>query len=207
MPYPSRRTATACDRHAAATYHPKLRERACDDPIGMRCRLLLHPESSSQPQKPPVTWSSSVGVSSRISVVSCAFMFSLLRIVERTLPPSTRRLLCGSGCCHGEEAHTWSVMPITVCRISPSACAPNARQCSVRFRQLRTSRRTRLGQRCAQLRTHAAQQTASLLDHLVGTGEQRRRYLDSERLRSLEIEHQLVFGRCLHWQVGGLLAL
>src|SRR5262245_6501007 len=45
------------------------------------------------------------------------------------------------------------------------------------------------------------------LDHLVGASEHRRRHLETERLRGLQIDHQLVFVRRLHRQVGGLLAL
>jgi len=48
---------------------------------------------------------------------------------------------------------------------------------------------------------------AWLLDHLVGEGKQRWRNREVERLRRLEIEHQLEFGRLLNRQIAGFCAL
>src|SRR6516164_5903126 len=48
----------------------------------------------------------------------------------------------------------------------------------------------------------ASQQRTSLFDHLVGAREERGRYIESERLGGLEIDHQLILSRCLHWQIG-----
>jgi hypothetical protein len=45
----------------------------------------------------------------------------------------------------------------------------------------------------------------TLFDHLIGGGEQRWRYGQPECLGRLKIDHQLVLGWDLHWQVGRLL--
>ena len=45
------------------------------------------------------------------------------------------------------------------------------------------------------------------LDHLIGTGEQRRRHRKAERPSGLEIDRQLVLGRRLHRKVGRFFAL
>jgi hypothetical protein len=49
--------------------------------------------------------------------------------------------------------------------------------------------------------THAPQQTASLLDHLVGSSEERWRHGETERFGSLQIDDQLKFGGLLNRQI------
>src|SRR5205085_2663959 len=50
----------------------------------------------------------------------------------------------------------------------------------------------------------SARNFAVLLDHLVGAGEDCWRHGQAERLGGADIDHQLDFGRLLHWQFGRL---
>src|SRR5262249_47858261 len=55
--------------------------------------------------------------------------------------------------------------------------------------------------------TKSTATNSCLFDHLGGESEQRRRHVEPERLRGLEIDDSVELSRCLHWQVGGPLAL
>src|ERR1700736_1505098 len=61
-------------------------------------------------------------------------------------------------------------------------------------------------QRSANFGLMHCSENAYLFDHLIRAGEERRRNVEAERLRCLEIDHKLEFGRLLHRQVGRLLA-
>src|SRR5262245_22991882 len=85
------------------------------------------------------------------------------------------------------------VLPMDICT-APSP--PKADLCSALAKPA-------LGQK----QTHATQQITSLSDYVVGARQQCRRYLKSERLRSFQIDDQLVFRRGLHRQVSRVFAL
>jgi len=68
---------------------------------------------------------------------------------------------------------------------------------------LRAQRAPRPPCRPAQTSTRGA----SLFDHLVGAGEDRRRHGEAERSRGLEVYDQLQPRRLLNWEIGGLGAL
>jgi hypothetical protein len=57
------------------------------------------------------------------------------------------------------------------------------------------------------VRRQARRTRGASLDHLVGAREQRWRHVEAERLRGLEVDHQLVFSGRLHRQIGRLFAL
>ena len=54
--------------------------------------------------------------------------------------------------------------------------------------------------------TYALRGKERLFNHLVGEREQPIRDGQSERLGGLEIEHQVVLGRLLYWQISRLFA-
>jgi hypothetical protein len=53
-------------------------------------------------------------------------------------------------------------------------------------------------------RTHAPQQAAYSLDHLVGDGEQCRRDFQTNRFGSLEVDYEFKFYGLLNWQIARL---
>ena len=77
--------------------------------------------------------------------------------------------------------------------------------------QLCPRKRTQIGHRAmsekCQKPTYARQQTAALLDHLVGVAEQCGRYCEAERLGGLEIHGQLDSRNLLHREVSSFFAL
>src|SRR6516164_4809127 len=89
----------------------------------------------------------------------------------------------------GDSGTTFSILPHvdTFCSIPPRA-APAAR-----------CRKFRRG-------SFIFEPPFTSFDHLVGAREYGCRDFQAERLRGLEVDHQLELGRRLHWQVSGLLA-
>jgi hypothetical protein len=59
---------------------------------------------------------------------------------------------------------------------------------------------------CSAVRAAHRLQALGLLYDLISSREQRGRYIEPEGLRGLEVRHQLVLGRGLHWEIGGFLA-
>src|SRR5215475_2069347 len=57
-----------------------------------------------------------------------------------------------------------------------------------------------------QKRTHASQQTSILFDHLAGPERQSWRDVQSDDVGGLEVDYQLVLGRCLNRQFARFLA-
>src|SRR6516162_3939553 len=47
----------------------------------------------------------------------------------------------------------------------------------------------------------------ALFNHLIGSNQKLLWYIEAERVGGLEVNHQFIFGRCLHRQIGWLLAL
>src|SRR3974377_189066 len=54
---------------------------------------------------------------------------------------------------------------------------------------------------------HITSRLRQLFNNLVSAGKERRRHNEADCLSRLEVDHQLEFGRALHWKVGGLFAL
>jgi len=57
------------------------------------------------------------------------------------------------------------------------------------------------------IRTDAVQHMIVIrwsLDYIVGSLQEERRHVDTERLSSLEVDHEFEPGRLLHWQIGWL---
>jgi hypothetical protein len=56
------------------------------------------------------------------------------------------------------------------------------------------------------MRDGSGRYRVKLLDDLVGAGDQRRGHREAKRLCSLEIDHELVFGRRLYRKIGRLVS-
>ena len=53
----------------------------------------------------------------------------------------------------------------------------------------------------------AAKGQKRLFDNRISAGEKRRRHSEADCLSGLEVDHQLEFGRALHWKASRLFAL
>ena len=85
-------------------------------------------------------------------------------------------------------------------RVNARHCAGNSRSCSSRFGVQKLPPIPRIFLMLGQ------SQSCSSLDDLISSREQRRRHIEPEGLGGLQVDHQLVLGRRLHREVGGLLA-
>jgi hypothetical protein len=90
--------------------------------------------------------------------------------------------------------------------VGDGAPLPSARVAPATAARPRASRPGR-GRRAREGERRRPSWCAVLFDHLVGTGRQAGRYFEAKRLRGLEVDHKLKFGRSLHRKVARLLAL
>ena len=89
--------------------------------------------------------------------------------------------------------HRKGLAPSTPCR------SPGASHILSALSLLATEERTfGIGSSVPEPAVSNRSRAASLFDHLVSTGEQRRRHLETERLSGLEVDHKLVLGRRLY---------
>ena len=122
-------------------------------------------------------------------------VFAALRLIVR------RRLTEPS---HGPTSIHYHTMRSVVhhstirCRLAATGQNPNASQTPVcQLPPAADLRRIGPGPLRAKSGGAQVQHTNALLDDLFGAGEQHRRHVDAQRLRRLQIDHQLIF----HWRL------